>query len=216
MAVGDANANSASTLAINEGAKFYSSTGQIGSTVANSKGYVVISGDGSLWTTSGVLDARTGSLVVADQGLLTTGAVAYGGGAGQMNATVNRAVWNVNGHVEIGPPTLTGLGRGIHREEWRPDVDHRQPQRPRHGRDEQRSHSRVGWERGRGRLLHRWRLGKMTYSDNTSADNKTYTNLGSGEQYRLGGVTQFDDSASAGNGVFVNNGGTAISSCSAV
>ena len=64
LAIGDENTNS--TLAINEGAKLYSSTGQIGSNVgANGKGNVVISGDGSLWTISGVLPTMAPKAIAA-------------------------------------------------------------------------------------------------------------------------------------------------------
>ena len=52
--------------------------------------------------------------------------------------------------------------------------------------------------------------GRVTYGEDTTADNEVFTNLGNGDTNALGGVTQFTDNATAGFGTFTNNGGTAI------
>jgi autotransporter-associated beta strand protein/T5SS/PEP-CTERM-associated repeat protein len=105
------NAFAIATVTFNNGAHVTSSSGAIGSDSAG-EGHVIIDGLGSLWTTSGVLEARNGSLELRNAAALTTGAATLGSVLGQMQVTVNYAVWEVNGNLDIGPATYFDAGRG--------------------------------------------------------------------------------------------------------
>ncbi|MEX2168641.1 MAG: autotransporter-associated beta strand repeat-containing protein [Pirellulales bacterium] len=211
LAIGEVN--TVSTLAINNGVDFTSATGRIGTDFlgAGGIGNVNISGVGSSWRIGGALDARHGSLNVADQGLLTTGSVAIGANVGQMSAAVNNATWNVNGHVDVGPSTPTGFGFGrlTIQNGGRMTVSGNLNV---HGTNENASQVTVesdGTLDVDGQVIVR-PYGSVTFSDDTTSFNHSFTNIGSGDQYRLGGVTQFTGNATAGNSSFTNNGGTAI------
>ncbi|MEX2169584.1 MAG: autotransporter-associated beta strand repeat-containing protein [Pirellulales bacterium] len=202
-----------STLAINDGVRFTSATGRIGTDFLGGGGIgnVNISGAGSSWTIGGALDARHGSLNVVDRGLLTTGPVELGANVGQMSAAVNNANWNVNGSIEVGPPTPTGFGYG------RLTIQNGGQMTVTgilnvHGTIE--NGSQVTVESG-GSLDVDGQVtvgpyGKVTYGNDTTADNEVFTNLGNADTYTLGGVTQFTDNATAGFGTFTNNGATGL------
>jgi autotransporter-associated beta strand protein len=117
LAIGDEFTNS--TLLIDGGAAFTSATGRIGTNFAGGgEGHVVIQGPESSWTMTGALDARNGTLDVSNAGHLETASANLGAQNGQMYATlINSAIWDVNGNLDIGPPTtgsaLTPNGRGV-------------------------------------------------------------------------------------------------------
>ena len=201
------------TLAINGGADFTSTSGRIGANFggAGGRGNVLISGAGSSWTISGALDATKGSLNVVDDALLSTGSVALGGSAGQMAAAVINATWNVAGSVDVGPPAPTGVGAGALTIQNGGEVNI-QTNLNVHGTSSVLSEVIV---ESAGRLDVDGDIivspnGRVTYGQNTTADNETFTNLGSGDYIIPGGVTQFTSNATAGNATIVNNGGTAI------
>ncbi len=211
LAIGDSTATA--KLVISAGVDFQSATGAIGSSNAGGGlGHVDLTDSGSTWTT-GAFDARKGTLNVLNKGELTTAATNVGSSpsGGFFTATVDDALWNVNGNIVVGPTTPTGAtGRTLTLKNLGQMIVT--------GNLNVRGTSSVNSEvivesGGNLQVVGQYTVspyGKITYRDNTDADNKTYTNLGTAEENRLGGTTQFEDHASAGNSNLINNGGTAI------
>lgn len=204
-------ANTISTLAITAGTDFNSATGRIGAYSAfGGIGNVNIDGVGSSWTVSGALDARRGALNVVNKGLLVTGSVNLGASDGQMRASVNDAKWTVNGNIDIGPPTPTGVGWGTLVVQNNGKVT-ATGSLDVHGTSSLVSEVTVESSATldvSGNVIVR-PYSKVTFRDYTSADpiDGTFTNYGGTVTGNSFGSTQFAGHSTAGSRVFVNNGG---------
>jgi fibronectin-binding autotransporter adhesin len=213
LAVGDET--KAAVLVINEGADFNSATGKLGGSggPTGSSGQVRIDGVGSTWTVAGALTARNGGVEATNGGRLTTGSATVGAGAGVATMEVNNGTWNVGNNLDVGPSAPTGDGGGAVsiRNGGVVHVTGNVSVRGTSTRMGQINIRSAGSLNVDGAVT----VGPnsvVAFHDEVRAQGAMigaagYDNLGGPADFGTGGVTQFNDQASAGGAHFTNRGG---------